>query len=84
LVIACGIGVQTYFTLSSMMVNFQVATSTSTDFLIRLSAALWDKSFTLGGIQNPLRIHLNTSLPGRREASAVQAKFKRRQIVKDS
>jgi hypothetical protein len=55
------------------MVNFQVATSTSTDFFIRLSATLWDKSFALGragqgppvtggqtlrtGIQNPLRIH---------------------------
>jgi hypothetical protein len=40
-----------------MMVNFQAATLTSTDFLIRLSAALWDKSFPLGGIQNLLHIH---------------------------
>jgi hypothetical protein len=90
LVIACGIGVQIYFNLPSMMVNFQAATSTSTDFLIRLPAALWDKSLTLGGIQNPLHIHevgdiggllRYFSLPsrhlpmGRCEASAVQAKY---------
>jgi hypothetical protein len=56
------------------MVNFQASISTSTDFLIRLSAALQDKSFTLGGIQNPLRIHevgdiagdLRYRLPSRR------------------
>jgi hypothetical protein len=67
------------------MVNFQAATLTSTDFIIRLSAALWDKSFTLGGIQNLLHIHevgdiggdlryrlLSQHLPaGRYEASAV-------------
>jgi hypothetical protein len=40
------------------MVNFQAATLTSTDFIIRLSAALWDKSFALGGIENPLHIRL--------------------------